>query len=490
MLESLKKEANITYTENGAVTHKSTFSSCLDLFATIGGLRRADAGEIIKRFVRAYAEDPDTAMKILFYARDVRGGLGERRVFRIILEYLAEYEKQSALRNISNVAEYGRYDDLLALVGTECEKEVFEFIKNRLKLDKTAMNAGAEVSLLAKWLPSVNATNKDTVRQAKVVAKALGMNCGEYRKLLSSLRAYIKIIENNLREKDYTFDYSKQPSRAMLKYRNAFIRNDNDRYQEFLNKVASGDAKLNTGTLAPYEIIRPALNHGGIDEVERKSLDVTWNAQEDFTRGENAIVVCDGSGSMYSNWWNCEGPKPIEVAMSLAIYFAERNKGAFKNHFITFSENPQLVEIKGENIYEKVKYCESFNEVANTNLQAVFKLILDAAVKNNVSQKELPSTIYIISDMEFDYCVENADMTNFETAKRMFEENGYTLPDIIFWNVASRNMQLPVTQNEQGVALVSGCSPRVFSMVMEGELSPYDYMQSVLSQERYKRIGA
>ena len=193
---------------------------------------------------------------------------------------------------------------------------------------------------------------------------------------------------------------------------------------------------------------------------------------------------------MYSNWWNCEGPKPIEVAMSLAIYFAERNKGAFKNHFITFSENPQLVEIKGENIYEKVKYCESFNEVANTNLQAVFKLILDTAVKNNVSQKELPSTIYIISEMEFDYCVENADMTNFETAKRMFEENGYTLPDIIFWNVASRNMQLPVTQNEQGVALVSGCSPRVFSMVMEGELSPYDYMQSVLGQERYKRIGA
>ena len=291
MLESLKKEANITYTENGAVTHKSTFSSCLDLFATIGGLRRADAGEIIKRFVRAYAEDPDTAMKILFYARDVRGGLGERRVFRIILEYLAEYEKQSALRNISNVAEYGRYDDLLALVGTECEKEVFEFIKNRLKLDKTAMNAGAEVSLLAKWLPSVNATNKDTVRQAKVVAKALGMNCGEYRKLLSSLRAYIKIIENNLREKDYTFDYSKQPSRAMLKYRNAFIRNDNDRYQEFLNKVASGEIKLNTGTLAPYEIIRPALYADGVDEAERKSLDVTWNAQEDFTRGENAIVV-------------------------------------------------------------------------------------------------------------------------------------------------------------------------------------------------------
>ncbi len=490
MLESLKKEANITYTENGAVTHKSTFSSCLDLFATIGGLRRADAGEIIKRFVRAYAEDPDTAMKILFYARDVRGGLGERRVFRIILEYLAEYEKQSALRNISNVAEYGRYDDLLTLVGTECEKEVFEFIKNRLELDKTAMKAGAEVSLLAKWLPSVNATNKDTVRQANVVAKALGMNCGEYRKLLSSLRAYIKIIENNLREKDYTFDYSKQPSRAMLKYRNAFIRNDNDRYQEFLNKVASGEEKLNTGTLAPYEIIRPALYADGVDEAERKSLDVTWNALEDFTREENAIVVYDSSGSMFWEYGNAYGIRPAEVAMSLAIYFAERNKGAFKNHFITFSENPQLVEIKGENIYEKVKYCESFNEIANTNLQAVFKLILDAAVKNNVSQEELPSTIYIISDMEFDYCVENADMTNFETAKRMFEENGYTLPDVIFWNVASRNMQLPVTQNEQGVALVSGCSPRVFSMVMEGELSPYDYMQSVLSQERYKRIGA
>ena len=312
------------------------------------------------------------------------------------------------------------------------------------------------------------------------------MSLKDYRKALTKLRAKLRIIENNLRENDYTFDYSKQPSRAMLKYRKAFIRNDNERYLAFLNDVAEGRTEIHTGTLTPYDIIMPIFTRGMIDDNERKSLNTTWNALEDFTRGENALAVVDGSGSMYGGMV----VYPIAVAVSLGIYFAEHNKGEYHNHFITFSATPQLVQIKGADIVEKVNYCASFNEVANTNIQAVFELILNTAMKHNIPQSEMPSALYIISDMEFDFCTYNADMTNFEYAKKIFADNGYTLPQVIFWNVDSRNTQQPVTMNEQGVILVSGLSPRIFAMIKSGNLSPYAFMLEVLNSERYAKITA
>jgi hypothetical protein len=217
---------------------------------------------------------------------------------------------------------------------------------------------------------------------------------------------------------------------------------------------------------------------------ERKGLDVTWRSQEDWVGDENAIAVIDGSGSMY--YFN--NAEPAAIALSLGIYFAERNTGVFGGHFITFSSSPQLVEIKGADIFEKVKYCRGFNEVANTNIEAVFRLILDTAVKNNVPQDELPKAIYIISDMEFDMCAENSDVSNFENAKRMYAAAGYKLPQVVFWNVASRNRQQPVKLNEQGVALVSGASPQVFSMLQRGTLSPMAFMLDVLGSERYAAI--
>lgn len=490
MLNYLKNEAIKTYTENGAATYLSTGSECLDLFASIGAIRSNTEQEIITRFVRAFTENPDIAMKILFFARDVRGGLGERRVFRTLFRWLAVNYPESVKKNISYVADYGRFDDLLVLIGTPCQASVVDFIKNQLSKDVEASYTDGEISLLAKWLPSVNASDKETVRNAKILIKLLGTTDKEYRKTLSMLRAKIRIIENNLREKDYTFDYSKQPSKAMFKYREAFRRNDGERYNEYLQKVAGGEAKMNTGTLMPYELIRPYFSPGYYNEaVEDESIETAWNNLEDFTNGENALAVIDGSGSMYGYYGaNCVAP--ITVAMSLGIYFAERNKGAFANHFITFSENPQLVEIKGKSLFEKVRYCETFNEVANTNIQKVFELILNAAVKNNLPQSELPSTLYFITDMEFDYCTEDASLTNFEYAKKIFEENGYKLPRVVFWNVESRNMHQPVKQNEQGVALVSGCTPAIFSMVADGSLSPYKVMMDIIGSERYKKIAA
>jgi len=485
MLNYLKQEANKTVTENGAVTHITTESDCLDLFATIGALRRESDQEIEARFIRAYTENRDIAMKLLFFARDIRGGLGERRVFKVILNWLAKNEPQSVRKNLTYVAEYGRYDDLLCLMGTPCEKEMLSVLKEQFEKDRLALENGGEVSLLAKWLPSVNASNEQTVLYAKKIAKHFGLSDASYRKALVALRAQIKIIENNLRLKDYTFDYSKQPSKALYKYRQAFIRNDNERYGRFLDSASKGEAKLNASTLMPYEIITPFF-HKKVSEAERKAINATWISQPDFGNDENALAVIDGSGSMYHD----TDPMPATVALSLGIYFAERNKGAFKNHFITFSENPQLVEIKGEDILDKVRYCHKYNEVANTNIQKVFELILNAAKKNSVPQNEMPSKLYIISDMEFDYCTEDSSLTNFEHAKRLFAKAGYKLPEIVFWNVASRNRQQPVTKNEQGVALVSGCTPRLFTMVAGGNLNPYAFMLEVIENERYAKIVA
>ena len=419
MLQYLKNEANLTHTENGAVTYQSTQSECLDLFATIGALRRESDEEITNRFLRAYAENADLAMKTLFFARDIRGGIGERRVFRTILKWLAHNELQSVEKNIPYIAEYGRYDDLLALMGTKCEREALAYIKKQLEADCKALETGESAS------------------------------------------------------------------KAMLKYRKAFLRNDSERYTAFMNRVTEGVEQIHTGTLTPYEIIAPFFKRD-IRTEERKAIDVTWNAQEDFTGGENALVVIDGSGSMYGG----SEPIPATVALSLGIYYAERNTGAFHNHFITFSENPRLVKIKGKDIFEKVRYCHQFNEVADTNIQRVFELVLKAAVKNRVPQEEMPSKIFIISDMEFDYCTEDCSLTNFEYAQRLFEEHGYQLPEVVFWNVASRNQQQPVKVNDQGVALVSGCNPRIFSMLKAGILSPYAFMMDVLGSERYAVIVA
>ncbi len=483
MLTFLKKTANVTLTENGAVTPRSTGSDCLNLFATAGALRARNDDEIQRRFLRAYAENPDLAMKILFYARDVRGGLGERAVFRSALKWLAENEKASLLINLPYIAEFGRWDDVVALLDTSARREAEDLLREQFQADMSALLKGEQVSLLGKWLPSVNASNADTVRLAKHLAQAFGMNDAAYRKALSALRAQIRIIENNLRTRDYTFDYAKQPSKAMFKYRRAFLRNDEARYRFFMEQVKTGHAELHTGTLMPYELVASAYN---ARENERAALDVTWNALEDFTGNENALVVADGSGSMYFGG----SPLPATVAQSLAIYFAERNHGAFRNHFITFSMSPQLVEIKGADFVEKVRYCRSFNECANTNLQAVFQLILRTAVENRVPQKELPSTLYIVSDMEFDACAKDAGMSNFDYAKRLYQSHGYKLPRVVFWNVQSRNEQQPVKMNEQGVALVSGCTPRIFSQVMSGDMDPYKNMIHTVCSERYTMIRA
>lgn len=485
MLEKLKNEANLIHTENGALAYRSTHSACLDLFAVCGALRQADEDEILQKFTRAYAEDQDTAMRILFYARDVQGGLGERRFFRIVVRYLADLRPESVKKNLPLFAEYGRYDDILSLLGTKCEASLSGFIANQLSMDITAALENRGVSLLAKWLPSINTSSSAAREEAMRICRMLGKTAKEYRKLLSFLRKHIGIVEDNLRRKDYSFDYSKLPGKALFKYRRAMQRNDSKRYEAYLESVRLGRAKMNAGTLYPYEIVRAAMDEYDLNTI--RSLDTAWNALPDRTDSRNALAVIDGSGSMYTDYGG--GILPITVALSLGLYFAERNHGHFADHFITFSQTPRLVKVKGANIADRIRYCMTYNEIANTDLYEVFMLILITAVKNKLPQSELPELLYIISDMEFDEGVD-PDKTVFEDAREKFEDYGYQLPQVVYWNVAARNEQFPVCMNEQGVALVSGTSTALFSQMMSHDLTPYSLMESVLNSDRYRNICA
>ncbi len=485
MLNQMKVMANRTMTENGAITLNSTLDDCVNLFAIIGSLRDAEPARVLKMFRRAFIVNPTYALRILFYARDVRGGLGERKVFRLILGFVANNYPDSIIKNIELIAEYGRFDDLMELLGTKCEKAMVSYIKNELKNNIVKMEHGESISLISKWLPSVNASNPVQKQNARKMAKLLKMKECEYRRTLSKLNKHIDILETHLCEKDYTFDYEKQPSKALFKYRAAFARNDEKRYSEFIEKAKNNPNVLKTSSLYPYEIIRE-LFKDGITKEEADILDATWNSLPTIENNKNAIAVIDGSGSMY---WNGEG-LPMVIALSLGIYFAEHNNGYFKNHFITFSEKPQLVEIKGDDIYSKVAYCMTYNEVANTNVMNVFALILKTAIENKLPQSELPESIYIISDMEFDRCAKDADATIFEAADQLYKQYGYKLPNVVFWNVQSCQENFPVSSNEQGVALVSGASPNLFNIALSQDMSPYAIMIDVIESERYNKIVA
>ena len=494
MLEKMKAAANRTQTENGAAAYASTGSACLDLFATIGALRRESDPEIVTRFLRAYTEDPDLAMKMLFFARDVRGGLGERRVFRVILRWLALHEPGTAEKNLPFVAAYGRYDDLLCLLDTPCRGAVLALVQDQLDRDLSALEKGEPVSLLAKWLPSVNASNRHTCRRAKQLARGLGLSDAAYRKTLSALRAHLQLMENYLRRRDYTFDYAKQPSRALWKYKAAFVRNDGARYRAFLSAVAAGRTVLHADQVAPYELVEPYLSEDWSDACfmrrltrkEKQSLNATWAALPDFGSSENALAVVDTSGSMYFE----DRPMPAAVALSLGLYFARHNTGVFHNHLIEFSQQPHFIELRGKTFADQLRYVASFCEIANTNLEAVFDLILDTAVENQVPRDQMPAKLIILSDMEFDQCVEGASAVLFETARQKFAAHGYALPRVVFWNLASRRRQQPVTQNAQGVALVSGVTPQLFSMVAGDLPSPYAVMMDILGSDRYAPIAA
>ena len=411
------------------------------------------------------------------------------------MKELAEFYPETARRIVYAIPEYGRWDDLLVLLDTPVKDEAVALIKNQLEKERNAIGS-AGVSLLGKWLPSINTSSKESVASARVLMAALGMKAVEYRKLCSALRKEIKILEDNLRRKDYTFDYSNQPSQAMHRYRKAFLRNDGERYNAFLKKVveqaeklARGEeipddekVKLNVKTLYPYQLVAPFINACGVNRLtaeEELPLEAGWKSLDRGQFDSRTIVVRDGSGSMYGSG----DFAAINIASSLTLLFAEQLGGAYRNSFITFSSEPRLVQIpeKADTLKKKLNYVSKFNDCSNTDIVKVYDLILKVAKKGRVPKEEMIERILIISDMEFDACAEGA--STFEHYKSKFEKAGYELPEIVFWNVEARHAHLPVTMNEKGVKLVSGASANIFANVVSGDLkviTPYDFMLQML----------
>lgn len=480
--EIMKEETIWTKTENGADCRNTTGSAMLDMFASIGFMRNRSDDEVIQKFELAYEEDPLNAVRCMFYARDIRGGLGERKVFRTMLKYVAGEHSEDLRKNLILIAEYGRWDDYYSMIGTELEDDMWCFLKEVLKSDELSMFNGEQCSLLAKWLKKADSKNAKTKKLGIYTAQKLGMSVYDFKRLCNKLRKYIDVVEVKMSNKQWKkINYPAVPSRAMMNYRNAFNKHDGDRFKDYLQSVNNGAEKINASTLYPYDIVEKILYSNIKDGKD--VLNAQWNALPDYVDNDvNAVVIADTSGSMYG--------RPLASSIGLAIYFAERNKGAYHDLFMTFSEIPEFVQIKGKDIVEKVKFAEKSNWGFSTNLEAALELILDLAVKHNCTQKEIPKSLIIVSDMQINQCEAHYDRKDFYTyMEEKYKENGYAIPNIVFWNVRSPRDTFLADKDRKGVQLVSGQSASTFKNLIGciGK-TPMEMMYAVLNGDRYSKI--
>lgn len=495
LLNGMKDATNFKYTENGGVTHATTRSDLLDMFAMGAAMRNRSEEDIILMFKKAYCENFEYALKCLFYIRDVRGGQGERRFFRTIIRWLAEKDPSAVIRNLQNISEFGRWDDLYALIGTPVQNEALKIIKAQLALDVTCNTP----SLLGKWLKSENASSAETERLGNITRQYLNMSHREYRKTLSYLRQKINIVERLMSENRWDeIEFDKIPSRAGLIYKNAFARRDiiRAKYEKF---AKDENTTVNAGALYPYEVVEKAIDCMSTyrhDTVDRAMVNKYWANLTDYFNGAslNALAMVDTSGSMNGT--------PINVAISLGMYCAERAGGPFANHYISFSSRPQLIECEGVDFVDKVRRIYETNLCENTNIEAAFDMLLSTAQKNRVAQSDMPENIIVISDMEFDSatgssmywnnnrngsCInsKNAE-TVMETIEKRWNAAGYRMPKLIYWNVDARQSNIPMLGNGY-VSYVSGFSPSIFQSIITGKTG-LDLMFEKLDSPRYACI--
>jgi len=517
-LTALKEVDNFTYTENGAYAYRSTGNKVLDAFGSLGAMMNSDVDEILTTFYNAFYADRSLAMRLLFYVRDIRGGQGMRNVFRIILRSLASKYPELVTANLENILFFGRGDDLFCLFNTPCEKSMMEFCRKVLYDDFMSLRDGGSCSLLAKWMPSENATSDTSKILARKFIKYFETTPKQYRQMLSALRREIGIVESKMSSNDWgSINFEKLPSRASMIYSDAFIRHVKESYTDYLKSVANGDAKINAGALFPVDIIHNVLDKyykygwgGKTPSLKDTYLyDAMWNALPNYfgDTEETGLCVVDTSGSMHG--------KPMEVAISLGMYCADKANGPFKNHFITFSSNPKLQEIVGDNIFDKVNGIVRTDWEMNTNIEAVFELILHTALENNLAQDDLPSKLYIISDMQFDeatddrfsnYGKSTKQKTFMDSMKSKYTDAGYSMPAIVYWNV--RASDCGMFQNKfdgEDCCMVSGYSASLFKSVIDGteyitetnengetivkqKIEPLEVMLNTLNNERYDRV--
>lgn len=483
LFTAVEISTNETRTENGCLTNKSSLNKCLDLFAMGGSYRKRSLFDIQELIRKAYNEDRETCVAILFYLRDIRnGGQGEKKIFREGIKYLRKLFNTEAL--IESIVEVGSWKDVFEIFSVDEYAPVVKNIyENHIKNDS--------YDLMEKWLPSIGGSKN---KEAEKLASYLGLSPRNYRKYLSKARATLNLVESKMCANEWgEIDYSKVPSKANLLYKNAFKNHDGERYSAFINNVLKASCevdnlKINAKTLLPYEIVSKYIeDNESWFNPEAGELDLTlealWNNLLDFSNNQNNIVVADVSGSMLGT--------PMAVSISLAIYYAQRNKGIFKDKFITFSGEPSFVDIKGTNSLKEAVDIALHSEWGyNTDIQKVFEVLLSAAKNNNVPEEEMPKCIYIISDMEFDTCVNGGNsMKMFDAMRALYEEAGYELPKVVFWNVDARNNNLPVTFSETGVALVSGASPSIFTLATSEDINPIKIMGAAIEKFRkYTKI--
>lgn len=504
-LNGLTNSTNYTVTENGAVAHKSTKSDLLDMFAMGAAMRKRSDEDVILMFRKAFQENPTYALKCLFYIRDVRGGQGERRFFRVVMRDLATWNTEAAKRNLRFVPEFGRWDDLYVFVGTPLEDAALNIMKEQLALDIQCKTP----SLLAKWLKSENTSSAESRRLANITREAMGMTHKQYRKTLSVLRARINVLERLMSENRWDeIEFDKIPSKAGMIYKNAFARHDLQRaqseknvqtYEQFAKDTTK---KVNAKTLYPYECVAEAIKNmcgwhsAAMDDTNRLMTNKYWENLADYFQGAslNALAVVDTSASMRGT--------PIEVAISLGMYCAEKAQGPFAGHYVSFSSRPQLIKVEGVDFCDKVYRIWRTNLCENTNIEATFDMLLNTAIRNKCSQDELPQNIIVISDMEFDqargryhydwstrsYVSDDAETeTLMEGIARKWAAAGYQMPHLIFWNVDARQNNIPMLGNGP-ISFVSGFSPSIFQTIMTGKTG-YELMMECLNKERYAEIG-
>lgn len=475
----LKEQGNFKKTENGMDALSTTSSSLLDFFGQMGALRKRSKKETERIFEKSYKENPLYTRKALSFLRDIRGGLGEREVFRTCLKKMIYLDPEASKEYLFRIMEYGRGDDFYTYVGTPLEFFMFKYINVLFSVDIKNMKKKGSVSLLGKWLKSVNSSSKESRKLGKKTASAFGMKQCEYRKSLAALRKYIDVCEVKMSASKWgSIDYPKVPSYAMKNYKNAFLSHDSKRFSRFLKNVEEGKEKINSATLFPYDLVR-------FDRIPDKTTELQWKSLPNYIDEDiSAIVMADTSGSMSG--------LPLQVSVSLAIYFSEKNKGPWSEMFMTFSEEPSFITVpKGLSLKEKIYKVKDSPWGFNTNIEAAFKSILDIAIENNIKEEEMPKALIVISDMEFDICQSRRvkKSTFSDKMKELYSENGYTLPHIIYWNVDARNSTFHSKGSDENVSLVSGCSPSIFKSVMGiiGK-TPYQSMMEILNNPRYKHV--
>lgn len=461
-----------TRTTNGMKARKSSANACVDLFYNIGASRGKN---IVPAFTAAYVENSDLALRIVQWARDARGGSGERQLFRDILVHLEKTNPEDASRLMAKIPELGRYDDLLVFKTQPLKAQAYTMLGDALR---------ARNGLAAKWTP-----RKGEV--AREIREFFGMTPKQYRK---SLVALTNVVETQMCAQDWdNINYNHVPSVAHARYKKAFGRHGTT-YAEYVTKLVKGEAgvKINAGAVYPYDVLKGAINkysRSSMSKTELDALQAQWDALPNYIGDADVLPMVDSSGSMTcsAGGYNSKsGMSCLDVALSLGLYFADKNKGKFADCFLTFSRTPKLVNLKG-NINQKIDQMNT-GEVANTNLNAAFDLILKTAVQNKVPQAEMPGTLVIFSDMQFDGAVDGKDESAIKMMERKYKEAGYALPRVVFWNLNAAYGNTPVKFDKSGTALVSGFSPALATSVMANDLedfTPEAVMLKTVMKSRY-----